>query len=38
VVVVFMANAVLSGKKLLAKISEARAKSQLFFVRLENPC
>jgi len=31
-------NAVLSGKLQLAKISEARTKSQLLFVRLENPC
>jgi hypothetical protein len=31
-------NATLSGKKLLAKISEERTKSQLFFVRSLAPC
>ncbi|MCJ8318483.1 MAG: hypothetical protein MJK12_02550 [Colwellia sp.] len=31
---VSVANAVINGKKLLAKVSQARAKSQPFFVRL----
>jgi len=36
IVTVCIDNAVLSGEQLLAKISDAGAKSQLFFVLLSN--